>query len=132
MGRHRATDIELLGRLAKRRRWSAEDARGLLDALKRSGRTPEDFAARWGLPVSRVRRWQSREAPPRTRATSPIQFAELTLERPRQRELVVEPEPVALRLDLRTQGFSLLIFAPDRCAPAWLAELAAWLEDAAT
>lgn len=49
----------LVGILA-RRRWSAVDARTVLDALKASGLSQGEFAARYDVQAQRLRAWQRR------------------------------------------------------------------------
>ena len=60
-------------------RWSAAAARSVLEDLTRSGLSTPRFAARRGLGVERLYRWQRRlRRAPRPPATRPA-FAEVTL-----------------------------------------------------
>ena len=87
-----------------RRRWTAEYAEEVLEALRRSGLPASRFAAEHGLKVERLRRWQHRlrgAARNRRRSatdpakTRPVGFAELGLisgrvvTGPRQYEIVL-------------------------------------------
>jgi transposase len=90
------------------------------EALELSGRAPEAFATSLGVPLTRLQRWLRAER--RERAAPPgIQFAEVA---------VVQPEPgrVAVRLEFERSGVRVVVAAPERCPPAWLAELAVALE----
>lgn len=48
-----------VGRVARKRYWRATDARVVVDAWRRSGEKPEDFAERRGIHPRRLRRWVS-------------------------------------------------------------------------
>lgn len=123
MGRPRSSDIELFETLAAKRRWSTSDARKALEALERSGRTPAEFAARWDLPLARLQRWLRSDLR-KAKAAPPIQFAEVALVR---RDA---SEAVPIRVELEHFGVRVMVMAPERCPPSWVAELAAHLETA--
>lgn len=63
----------------RRQRWSREDGRSMVEALRRGGETVEDFAVRHGLPKDRVRRWLRAATP----AGVGVQFVPVTIVPPR-------------------------------------------------
>ncbi len=52
----------VLGDVAARRRWSAEEARAVLKRLDASGLSVREFAARHGLDAQRLYRWRAQLA----------------------------------------------------------------------
>jgi transposase-like protein len=56
----------------KRRRWTAEDARQALTALKQSGLSPSAFATREGLDAQRLWRWRRQLGTPAATAFEEI------------------------------------------------------------
>jgi transposase-like protein len=89
MPRHRTAPY------ARRRRWTAAEARATLAALSNSGLTASAFAQQEGLEVERLRRWRRRLASTEQRprpATGPAGAAELIELCPRQ------PQPVEIVL----------------------------------
>lgn len=56
----------------KRRRWTAEDAKQALTALKQSGLSPSAFAAREGLDAQRLWRWRRQLGAPAATAFEEI------------------------------------------------------------
>lgn len=62
--------------LLSRRRWSAEDARAILDRLDASGLSVREFATREGLDVQRVYRWRAQMRSPRGSKEAPA-FVEI-------------------------------------------------------
>jgi transposase-like protein len=71
----RRLDGSEAGRLFARRRWSAENARAVLEHLDASAMTVREFAARHGLDAQRLNRWRSQLAS--ARPTPPPRFVEI-------------------------------------------------------
>jgi len=82
-------------------RWSATQARRVLEELARSGLSTPRFAARRGLGVERLYRWQRRLRRP----------VALPAQRPRFTEVVVTPSPASWPLEVRLRDGVTLRFA---------------------
>jgi len=114
-----------LARLAAKRRWTSGEARLVLDALERSGETPQAFADRHGLRPGRLDRWLGAEPKPTSRARTSMRFAEGTL------APVLAHDLAAVRVEVTADTVRVLVLAPERCSPAWVAQLAVELRGGA-
>lgn len=114
------SDLTDLSDLAAKPRWTPDDARLVLDTFARSNETSAEFCARHGIHPARLAR-RLREREPQPAEVPTVRFAEIAL------RSAVDPEGVALRIDLEPGAVRVLVMVPDRCPPSWLAEVAAGL-----
>ena len=111
---------DTLTALARKRRWTPDEVGTVLEALRRAGDEPESFAARHGIPLTRLQRW-TRPGATRAPATAPVRFAELALAG------IPARDAAAVRIDLTTDRVEVCVLVPERCPPSWVAALAAQL-----
>ena len=97
------------------KQWSAEDARGVLDAWRSSGQTLTTYARASGVSPDRLRRWSVRlDAPAESLGARPSALV----------PLVVRPTPHFAPVLIRLPGDVTLELADAASAPAtWVVEV---------
>ena len=84
-------------------RWTASQARRVLDRVARSGLSVKQFAREHGLGVERLYRWKRRLQRARPRADAAARFAEVT----------IRPSAVAGTIEIELSGGVFLRIAGD-------------------
>lgn len=108
-----------IAQIGRKKRWSTEEGRAVVDAWRRSGQSSGEFARRHGLSEVRLLRWSARIAEPA--ATLPA-FVPVVV---KGDDSMNEARPVEVVL---TSG--VVVRAAACTSAAWLAELVRALEKA--
>ena len=104
-----------LAQLRELRRWSPHDARVVLEAVKRSGKTVSAFARAHGLKANRIFKWRQQLADEPSEAIEQLSFA----------PVVVTGLGRAPALVLRLGELEIDVLDPQKVEPRWLAQLLA-------
>ena len=99
----------------RERRWTKQDARVLLDAIERSGKTVRAFARAHGLNANRIYKWREQLANEEAEATEQLSFT----------PVVVTGLGRTPTLVIRRGELEIDVLDPQKVEPRWLAQLIA-------